>query len=958
MKSTIKKEVIYEVAFEKDFITSFSFQDEVARLVVRKYGAIDNKGNILIEPKYDYLKSFVEGKAIYSIKGKYGYIDIKGQQLTDPIFDEALSFHNNLAIVKINNNYGVIDERGEFIIKPQYEKLEYFHQQKLIFKKDDKYGLMSSREEIIKEPIFEQISYFSEGPSAFKDKGKWGYMDDNGEIIIPAKFGFVHSFHNDRAAIEFEKKWGIIDLNGDFIIDPQFDSFARSYSDGLACIGVNKKYGFVDSEGKVVIEPKYDSFARFSDGIAHVYLDGKGMLIDTEDNIINIPEFDFIGNFNEGLACVEVNGKYGFIDKKGQIAIPLNYDNAYYFNDGIAPVNENGKWFFINNKGIKVFDIEYDYIPFRRGKYSGSYTIVIKRIFEFVNPKGQTLFLLDCESCSDVHDGVVWFKRNGKYGFLNKNGDVIIEPSLDEVNAESNYYKYEGWLIIIKKQNKEGIVYKGKMVLPPSYERVVFSGKIFIAKEEGQYKMFDLEGHFIKDLPFEHVGGFGIYKNAEFRQNGKYGIIDEFGNIIIEAQYDLLAPFSDGLACFKKNRKWGYINKRNEVVIEPQFESCLFFNDGYAKFEKDRKYGLIDTTGKIIIPPKYEACAYDSEGLFRCRLEDTIFFYDDKLNLVNQIALENYQSGFNNLIKIKQADKFGLIKSNGEIVLEPKYDEITDYSEFSILKQNGRYGIINKEGKIVTNPIFESIYYDRTPGISVFGLGKKYGLIDKMGNILVDPIFDMLGSFSEGFAGFVKYTDCGILQGYVKVYKNLEDYISYKLEDIETEYEYVLPRVDTEISQWSKKGEFEKTIIWEERIANKKEEKIAELTTKYQEEYKAKEKEHDELKKSLRTKYFELRELQIRKHFSPEKLQISKYDADNETFLIIVDEGFGKIVLSVPLEIAPEFKENWETVRETADLEFIVTEDIELKTLTFYYGDKKIVYDSSIVSEYNLIDSN
>ena len=63
-------------------------------------------------------------------------------------------------------------------------------------------------------------------------------------------------------------------------------------------------------------------------------------------------------------------------------------------------------------------------------------------------------------------------------------------------------------------------------------------------------------------------------------------------------------------------------------------------------------------------------------------------------------------------------------------------------------------------------------------------------------------------------------------------------------------------------------------------------------------------------------------------------------------------------MLHVPIEIAPGFKENWETIRKTADLEFIATEDIELKTLTFYYSDKNIIYDSSEDAEYNYVVSD
>lgn len=956
MKTKIRKEALYETIFKKNYINSFPFNEGFAQVILLKYGAIDQKGDIVIEPKYDELTSFSDGIAIYSLNGRYGYIDNKGRQITDSIFDDAFSFNNGIAIIKLDSNYGVIDKKGNYIIKPRYEKLGYFHQQKLIFKQGNKYGLINLDEEIIKKPLFEEIRYFNNGPCAFKDNEKWGFIDENGEIIIPAKFSSVHSFYNNRSAVEFDKKWGIIDRNGDFVIEPTFDYFARSFSNGLACVKINNKYGFVDSDGKIIIEPKYDSMSRFFDGKAEVSLNGEEILIDTLGNkILNITKFDFKGHFSEGLARVSKDGKYGFIDTNGQIAIPLNYEDAYDFIDGAAHVFLDGKWRIIDTKGKLLFSKGYDYLPCTHS-FSDELLIIGNKVYEIINQKGEVQFQIECDWFSGYHDRIAWFKKDGKYGFINTKGEIIIEPILDNVVAQRNDNLFEGWLIEIKQQDKVGIVYKGKKVLPPCYDRIDFSGKIFIIKEDARYKIFDLQGNFMKDLPFENVYGFGKGINSVFRQNGKYGIIDDVGNIIIDAQFDSLDCLIEGYAPFEKNEKWGYINKAGEVVIEPQFDFCSFFDNGYAQIKQNGKYGFIDFKGNIILPPKYENCFYDGKEIFRCKLEDAILFYDNKFHLINKIASHNYVSDFNNLIKIKQGNKYGLVKKDGEIVLEPEYDNISAFSEINIIKLKDKYGIIGKDGNIILPPSLDNIYYDYpSHGISIFELNGKYGFIDKNGNILVEPSFDMLGSLSEGYAQFLQYSKGSTTKGFIKIYINLNDYLSYKLEDIETENEYVSPRVETEISQWSKKGEFEKTLTWKERIANKQIEKLTELTTKYKAEYQAKEREHNELKKSLRDKYFELREQQIREHFSTGKLQISKYDADNETFLIIVDKGFGKIVLPVALEIAPDFKADWKKIRETADLEFIITEDVELKTMTFYYGDKKVVYDSSNDFEYNQV---
>ena len=48
---------------------------------------------------------------------------------------------------------------------------------------------------------------------------------------------------------------------------------------------------------------------------------------------------------------------------------------------------------------------------------------------------------------------------------------------------------------------------------------------------------------------------------AEVKLNGKYGIIDKSGTLVIPCKYDWAFSFSEGLAEVKLNGKYGYVNK-------------------------------------------------------------------------------------------------------------------------------------------------------------------------------------------------------------------------------------------------------------------------------------------------------------------------------------------------------------------------------------------------------------
>jgi hypothetical protein len=154
-------------------------------------------------------------------------------------------------------------------------------------------------------------------------------------------------------------------------------------------------------------------------------------------------------------------------------------------------------------------------------------------------------------------------------------------------------------------------------------------------------------------------------------QSGKYGYIDQTGKVIVPFnQYEDAGAFLyRDLAPVKKNGKWGYINRKGEIAIPCSFDGvACFSNNGLAAVSQKGKIGFINTDGSFVVPFKYEG--YKTNGIF------------DQVEFRHGYAV------------VMTQNKKGILHESGQQVVECKYDNAEidynkDYS-FSYFRVSNR----------------------------------------------------------------------------------------------------------------------------------------------------------------------------------------------------------------------------------------------------------------------------
>ena len=216
--------------------------------------------------------------------------------------------------------------------------------------------------------------------------------------------------------------------------------------------------------------------------------------------------------------------------------------------------------------------------------------------------------------------------------------------------------------------------------------------------------------------------------------------------------------FPQSLFKIYEHGKIGFIDSTGRIVIKPKFAATGEFSEGLAPVRLKGYYGFIDTTGNYVIKPQYDFATEFHEG-FAIAYIDSLPYYinksGDKLFNFTVKKISNFKNG-RALIKTF-SDKFGLIDTNGNLILDTNYREIYPYYDEQIVIRT-----------------FEP-EYDNT----------KIGVVDRDGKLIVPfGLYDDIREFNEGFSiVMIKSKDSTNLEIYRKGFINSKGELIYRMVD-------------------------------------------------------------------------------------------------------------------------------------------------------------------------------
>ncbi len=370
-----------------------------------------------------------------------------------------------------------------------------------------------------------------------------------------------------------------------------------------------------------------------------------------------------------------------------------------------------------------------------------------------------------------VNNDRICVKIGEQWGFIDINGEVIIEPLLKNPskfnagllpvndNGLWGYMNPDGdWEIqpkfVIAMPFSEGFATVGLLdetLTHPVYSIINHTGRTITQFRDGcgrgwpfkkgvavvgwsnqKYAIVDRTGSMVFDTQFEQFQGDESTYQIIFdgligvKSDGKWGFLDSAGKWIIEAQFEGVEHFRNRLCTVKKDGKWGVIDTTGKFVIEPQYDWYVIFEDGLASVKIGEKYGYINTKGETVIQPRFIVARDFYQGVAQVLTDDGWGLIDKKGNWILEPGYSDMGLFAQGLAPVcVDGTNWGYIDTTGKLVIAADYRCTTMFYEdgyAAVMTQEGKWTVIDDAGDRIFDKTFD-------------GVGNYYGTIDENGRL-------------------------------------------------------------------------------------------------------------------------------------------------------------------------------------------------------------------------------
>lgn len=211
-----------------------------------------------------------------------------------------------------------------------------------------------------------------------------------------------------------------------------------------------------------------------------------------------------------------------------------------------------------------------------------------------------------------------------------------------------------------------------------------------------------------------------------FEENGKVGLKDEQGQILIPAMYDAIGwsngklSIVDKVVGYQSDGLWGLIHTANRLITPAEYLELVPGGASFfvAKKKSDLSQllscGIIDASGKPVIPFSYDGLELSNmRAVVMSRTGTRYIFGLTDLSHKILIPLEFqriYSLGSLRYAVENFENKTAIFSEDGTQITDFRIDSISSFKkDYAIVYQNQRQGLINRSGQFILEPTYREV---------------------------------------------------------------------------------------------------------------------------------------------------------------------------------------------------------------------------------------------------------
>jgi hypothetical protein len=601
-------------------------------------GAVNRDGTVAVAPHYDWVGKFSDNRAAVRLGGLYGFVDEKGREIVKPQYRIVDDYKFGFAQVDVDGKSGLIDRDGKMVIEPKYGFIEAIAPDRFAVSERRKLGGMIGGEDFSGT----RVEHTASGGASVSVSGLFlgsglatDVIDMSEQRIEPLAASPTSKFDKDDPAIRWvqkDKLWGLARADGSWLIEPKFEQ-AEPLSDGLARVMLNGKVGFIDRTGNFVIEPTFDKASPFTTGLDHTSAERDGIV-----GVINkTGAWVFQTNYQQVQLAVAFgihrnsqdlfgwnfrkNDRWGFLDRDGRVVLDADFDQPIqHCADGRLDAVKDKKWFHFKADGSPLQLPDGGIVDASCGSVP-PYTLKVGDKVGLVDAGFRALTPVQFDAVVQAAPGVRNAKLDGKWGRIGPDGRWLLEPKFDYLAGGADVF-------VASIDGKRGFMRSdGSWLIEPKFDAARYRGDdtavVTVAGATGVLRLSDQSWV----VPPRPGAMCGIDHALMSQAGGKRVILSPAGETWIDIGAERIGIALDfGLLTFLRDGKWGLVDTAGQVMVEPQFDEPVLFAPGLrgvAWAKRDGRWCAIDRRGSLV---RGIACA-DADpmpswrGRFECKVE-------------------------------------------------------------------------------------------------------------------------------------------------------------------------------------------------------------------------------------------------------------------------------------------------------------------------------------------------